>query len=64
MRMTKKHFKAIAEIIAANLKTYGGDVTAKKAIESISYSLSNFCYTVNPNFNYQTFLDACGIKTQ
>ena len=58
--MTKKHFKAIAEIISEhNLTSY---IDPKAAIRSIAEELADFCATTNPHFDRAKFLEACGIE--
>ena len=49
--MTRKHFNAIAEIIATSQNK-----------EEIAYKMAQFCKTQNYNFDTYKFLIACGIK--
>lgn len=49
--MTKKHFNAIAEIIATSQNK-----------DEIAYKMARFCKTQNCNFNTYRFLTACGVK--
>ena len=52
--MTKKHFKAIAEIISH----YRGDDNVISA-DSIIERLSEYLATQNSQFDCQKFIDAC-----
>ena len=51
--MTKRHFEAIAAIIAFNVSN---PVTR----QTLADQLSGYFATVNPNFDRQRFLSACG----
>ena len=65
--MTKKHFRAIAEIIKQEIDdspecqddfNNGCRYTAKQ----IGKKLASFCATMNPRFDRTKFLTACGIE--
>ena len=51
--MTRKHFKAIAEII----NDAGDDVDA---VERLAGDLASYFKSENPNFDRDRFLTACG----
>lgn len=60
--LTKKHFKAIAEIIRTSrdvIITY----TSNKPIAEcdVAEHLADYFATQNPRFDRQKFLDACGL---
>tara|TARA_Y100001938_G_C7992804_1_gene380393 strand:+ start:618 stop:764 length:147 start_codon:yes stop_codon:yes gene_type:complete len=46
--MTRKHFKAIAEILKS-----------RKADENLVRDFALFCLEENPRFDYSRFLEAC-----
>ena len=58
--MTKKHFKAIAEIIKT--RKLASKASEQSIIDSIVYDLANLCYDVNDRFDMKRFLEACGIE--
>lgn len=63
--MTRKHFEAIAAIIA-NRKgwpdsTIQFDQGYETALDHIEDDLADYFETVNPNFNRDKFLKACGL---
>lgn len=51
--MTKKHFEAIAEVIKNTLVSDRREATAT--------AMADYFETVNPRFNRDQFLTACGI---
>ena len=57
MTLTKKHFKAIAEIINESGRFEDGNIRARR----IGYSLSEYFATINPRFDMEKFLEACGL---
>lgn len=57
--LTKKHFKAIAEILRPRILV-GTKESRETAIE-IAKELSDFLFMENERFNIQTFYAACGI---
>lgn len=59
--MTKKHFIKIAATVKEQLETAKTDA-AGKAIESLALRLATDFKTFNPNFNWERFVTACGIK--
>ena len=54
LRMTRKHFKAIAEAIKNTKLT---DSKRREVANNIADNLREF----NSNFNRETFLEACGV---
>ncbi len=54
--MTRKHFKAIAEIIS-----YGNPST-NEIVKGIAIAMANTFGDYNPNFNRAKFLKAYGVK--
>lgn len=65
--VTKKDFKAIAEIIKnQHQQTYGNFPIADNAFNiaktSISQELTDYFAIQNPHFDRQKFLDTCGLK--
>lgn len=63
--MTKKHFKAIAEIIKQERESTPGESRYEQGCvdtaNSIGRELASFCATMNPRFDRAKFLTACGI---
>jgi len=63
--VTKKDFKAIAEIVAilhpAGCKTGLFNKGENFALKSIAVKLADYFITQNPRFDRQKFLNACGI---
>ena len=67
--LTKKDFKAIAEIIRneslQNTKPIDGSVSVIFAIQKsgsdIAQDLADYSTTQTPRFDRQKFLDACGL---
>jgi hypothetical protein len=57
--MTRKHFKAIAEIIAFKRSRWAGDAEAVSAIDDTAEELATYLVGTNPNFNRARFLAAC-----
>lgn len=51
--MTRKHFEAIAAILAFNISN---PITR----QTVSEELASYFATVNPNFDRSRFLKACG----
>lgn len=66
--MTKKHYIAIAAIIAAGEPLHGKDEKETKALQAyreiIAGELADYFATDNPRFNRTRFLQACGIETK
>lgn len=64
--MTKKHFKAIAEIIKQKRESTLGESPYEQGIDHATYdfalSLSNYFVSDNPLFDRAKFLTACGIE--
>ena len=56
--MTKKHFIQIAKTFA--LKNKGASPEAKDALRAVAETLCDTFKAINPAFNRQLFLDACG----
>ncbi len=59
--MTKKHFKAIAEIIKTNLKDAGDNEAMLKGIEYLANDLAEYFAQDNPKFDGIKFAEACGL---
>jgi hypothetical protein len=59
--MTKKHFAAIAAVIADELADNDGDPNAIVAVASVARGLADEFAVFNPNFDRVRFLSACGI---
>jgi len=61
--ITRKHYKAIAEIIKYEYTLYNNTDNAKikLAIKYITLSLATYFALDNSQFNRQKFLDACGL---
>jgi hypothetical protein len=57
-RMTKKHFKAIAEIIKESYNPAYDMFAGKEFVNKIT----DYLATQNPHFDREKFLNACGIK--
>lgn len=55
--MTKKHFKAIAEIIKKQ-----NEKCPQATGNCIAYELCDYFKSVNSKFDSQRFLNACGIN--
>ena len=69
MALTKKHFKAIAEIIRIETQSEAvGNYANKDLInlvcERIANQLSDYFISENSLFDRQRFLNACGIKEE
>jgi hypothetical protein len=62
--MTKKHYEAIASILAKykNAPLYEVDYSDYRTAEHIATDLSKYFATDNPKFNRARFLQACGIE--
>ncbi len=50
--MTKKHFIAIAKIVHTH---------RNRGADTIASALADYFATINPNFDRQRFIDACGV---
>lgn len=63
--ITKKDFKAVAEIIKREYTYFDDtgedDVEGKQATSSIAFRLADYLATQNLRFDRQKFLDACGL---
>ena len=57
--MTRKHFTAIAAIIAFKRSAWSGDAEAVSAIEDVAEELATYLAGINSNFDRLRFLDAC-----
>lgn len=57
--MTKKHFKAIAEIIKENATKE--KVAARLTCADVAYDLCRYFQQENPRFDREKFLKACGL---
>jgi hypothetical protein len=68
MCLTKKHFKAIAEMIEKRTgrviyKAFGDEVYDGYHIAcELIYDLADYFQEQNPNFNRDKFLKACGVS--
>ena len=58
--MTRKHFKRLAEILVKHESDLhelpGPDIMYKTLV----IRMADFCKSMNPNFNYEVFYEACG----
>lgn len=63
--MTKKHFEAIAALLAnANLAVVdeaGNPQAADIVMRDLCDAMADYFASENPNFSYQIFLTACGL---
>ena len=62
--MTRKHFEAIARIIATNkveTPAAGFDEGFDAGVSVVASDLADYLATQNPNFDRQRFLTACGL---
>ncbi len=63
--VTKKDFKAIAEIIKREFTAFDAtgedDTEGKHATASIGGYLADYFATLNPRFSRQKFFKACGL---
>ena len=57
--MSRKHYKAIAEIISTLADKYQFD-EGKNIIAEVALDLADMMQNDNPRFHRETFLDACG----
>lgn len=64
MPMSKKHYIAVAAILASHseIATYGAKFVHISA--TIAHELADYFAKDNPNFNRSRFLTACGILTE
>lgn len=58
--MTRKHFEAVAAILAGDLATCGTDAERIK-VRGIAYSLADYFQSVNANFDRDRFYSAVGM---
>lgn len=61
--MTKKHFEAIAAILARSASVEGWHPSVKgepRVTVHIASHLADYFATINPNFNYAQFMRAAG----
>lgn len=60
--LTKKDFKAIADIIqtAVNQST---QKTGCESLTQVAKDLAAYCATTNPRFDRARFLNACGVQS-
>lgn len=63
--MTKKHYTAIAAILAKykNTPLYEADYSDYRTMQHIAEALADYFAQDNPKFNRTMFLTACGIET-
>ena len=59
--ITKKHYKAIAEILKKVTDENQDVVTTLWAVNEIVEKLTIFFKSDNPNFNKDKFIKACGL---
>jgi len=60
--MTKKNFEAIAKILNAD-RAVSRDAQEAAKVRCIALSLSDYFLSVNPLFDRQKFLTACGFPS-
>ena len=61
--LTKKDFKAVAEIIKLQITRYHVQerYACANGVESIAYHLADYFAMQNPRFDRERFLAACGL---
>lgn len=59
--VTKKDFKAIADIVKQACGIYDKQEVSGEIAYDISHNLADYFATQNPYFDRQKFLDACGL---
>lgn len=65
--ISKKHYKQIAEVIRAEVRTQTQEDTPAtilvkhKALQAVAVALCDIFENDNPNFRRSTFLGACGM---
>lgn len=61
--LTKKHFKAVAEVIKSQIMQYYIQErhACANGVESIAYHLADYFATQNPRFDRERFMKACGL---
>ena len=67
MAMSRKHFEAVARILASNADPYengedGYDVGRRHARDDTAHDLADYLATENPHFDRQRFLKAAGVS--
>jgi hypothetical protein len=60
--MTRKHFIDIAQIFRSALQRHAVNIDAKLALTEVAFELADFCAGENPNFDYDKFLRAAGVR--
>ena len=60
--MTKKHFEAIAAILARRQRDYDSQ-QSDNDIRLVAEDLANYFRSVNPNFDKARFLRAAGVQS-
>lgn len=64
--LTKKHFKAVAEIIKTEydfiLENDYRDVDSKDTVTNIIYKLADYFAMQNLRFDRERFMEACGLE--
>ena len=60
--MTNKHFEAIAAIFRSKLLESGRSEVYYNVVKEIIRVQANYFEDVNPDFDRERFLAACGIK--
>ena len=64
--LTKKDFKAVAEIIKVanigHLNSHGRPTACKFAIDGITRKLADYFATQNLRFDRERFMKACGLE--
>ncbi len=58
--MTRKHFQAIADGLAASKPNCSDDSLLMTQWENDVLQMANVCQQFNANFNRSRFLEACG----
>jgi len=56
MSMSRKHFQALADIVAEYAE--GGEGVG---VERLAHDLATFCREQNPHFDRDRFMRACGV---
>ena len=59
--MSRKHYRAIADVLAAEYVLYGSDPDVEIVLRNVMLSLADICKQDNPRFDRERFYNACGI---
>jgi hypothetical protein len=62
--MSKRHFEAIAAVIAGDLASHRHNDSAYYAIRNVALSMADLFRRENPRFDRVRFLRACGLRDE